>query len=59
MPDAEPVTLTVEHIGVRGDGVAHHRGEAVYLPFTAPGDVVKARLGARRGDGRVAASWSS
>ncbi len=58
MPAAEPaggeVVLTVERVGARGDGIAQWRGEPVYLPFTAPGDVVRARLGKRRGDGITA-----
>lgn len=37
-------TLTIERIGARGDGVARHEGRAVFVPFTAPGDVVRARL---------------
>jgi len=44
--------LNVTSVGVRGDGVADHDGEPVYLPFTAPGDVVRAGIGARRGEGR-------
>lgn len=47
------VTLAVERVGVRGDGIAHHAGERVYLPFAAPGDRVRVRLTGRR-DGRVA-----
>jgi 23S rRNA (uracil1939-C5)-methyltransferase len=39
------LTLTIERIGARGDGIAHHEGRAIFLPFTAPGDVVRARLG--------------
>jgi 23S rRNA (uracil1939-C5)-methyltransferase len=46
-------TLTVESIGVRGDGIAHLEGETIYIPFAAPGDRVRVRLGARRGEGRV------
>lgn len=46
-------TLTVESIGVRGDGVAHRDGEPIYIPFAAPGDRVRVRLGARRGEGHV------
>jgi 23S rRNA (uracil1939-C5)-methyltransferase len=41
--------LIVKRIGARGDGIAIHEGRPVYLPLTAPGDVVRARLGA---DGR-------
>lgn len=54
MPHAEPVELTIQRVGVRGDGIAHWHGETIYLPFTAPGDVVRATLGAKRGDGRAA-----
>ena len=46
-------TLTVESLGVRGDGVAHRDGEPIYIPFAAPDDRVRVRLGERRGDGRV------
>src|SRR6516165_11386440 len=46
------VALAVERIGARGDGIAEHEGEPVFLPFTVPGDRVRARLGARRGGGR-------
>jgi len=45
------VELSVERIGAHGDGIARHEGEPVFLPFTAPGDLVLARLGARRGGG--------
>src|ERR1700690_1443263 len=54
MQSAETIELTIERVGVRGDGIAHVGGEPVYLPFTAPGDVVRARLGVRRGEGRTA-----
>src|SRR5579864_5669037 len=54
MPSAETVTLTIERVGVRGDGIATLQDEPVYLPFTAPGDVVRAKLGPRRGEGRTA-----
>lgn len=50
----EIVALRVETVGVRGDGVANHGGERIFLPLTAPGDVVRARLGERRGEGRTA-----
>lgn len=43
--------LNVESIGVRGDGVAHHAGGRVFLAFTAPGDVVRARLERRDSEG--------
>ena len=46
------VELAVERIGARGDGIAQYRGELVFVPFTVPGDHVRARLGARRHGGR-------
>jgi len=50
----EEATLVIETVGARGDGVAYHAGKPIYLPFTAPGDSVKARLGDLRGSGREA-----
>lgn len=54
MPSAEILALTIARVGVRGDGIARYQSEPVYLPFTAPGDVVRAKLGPRRGEGRTA-----
>ena len=47
-----PVELSIERIGARGDGIAQYRGERVFVPFTVPGDRVRAQLGARRLGGR-------
>jgi 23S rRNA (uracil1939-C5)-methyltransferase len=44
--------LLVGRLGAQGDGIARYKGESVFLPFTVPGDRVRARLGARRGGGR-------
>ena len=49
--EGEVVELAVERLGAGGDGVASWRGEPVFVPFTAPGDRVRARLGRRRGAG--------
>ncbi len=49
--EGEVVELAVERLGAGGDGVAPWRGEPVFVPFTAPGDQVRARLGRRRGAG--------
>ncbi|MGH7095164.1 MAG: class I SAM-dependent RNA methyltransferase, partial [Stellaceae bacterium] len=46
------VELVVERLGAQGDGIAAWRGETVFVPFAAPGDRVRVRLGARRGPGR-------
>jgi 23S rRNA (uracil1939-C5)-methyltransferase len=43
--------LTVEEIGGRGDGIAHHEGARVFIPFTVPGDRVLAAPTGRRGGG--------
>jgi 23S rRNA (uracil1939-C5)-methyltransferase len=51
---AEEALLVIDSVGVRGDGVARHDGGPVYVPFAAPGDRVRVRLGAARGEGRVA-----
>jgi 23S rRNA (uracil1939-C5)-methyltransferase len=48
------IEVAVEELGARGDGVAHSGGAAIYLPFTAPGDRVRARIETRRGDGFAA-----
>jgi 23S rRNA (uracil1939-C5)-methyltransferase len=54
-PKGDAVTLTIERVGARGDGIGHWQGEAIYVPFTAPGDHVRVRLGKKRGEGRDAA----
>ena len=54
-PSGEEVTLTVERVGQRGDGIARWRDAPVFLPFTAPGDQIRARLLQRRGEGWTAA----
>jgi len=46
------VELVVARLGAHGDGVAEHAGAPVFLPYTVPGDRVRARLGVRRGGGR-------
>lgn len=46
------VELAIERVGARGDGIAQYRGDPVFVPFTVPGDQIRARLGARRHGGR-------
>ncbi|HYC04207.1 MAG TPA: class I SAM-dependent RNA methyltransferase [Azospirillaceae bacterium] len=53
-PSLEPVEVTIEQIGGRGDGVAHWRGERLFVPQTLPGDRLMVRFGAQRGDGWMA-----
>jgi 23S rRNA (uracil1939-C5)-methyltransferase len=47
----DPVDLAVEELGAQGDGIAHWQGEPVFLPFTVPGDRIRAEIGVRRGSG--------
>jgi 23S rRNA (uracil1939-C5)-methyltransferase len=47
------VEVAVERLGAQGDGIAQYDGAPVFLPFTVPGDRVRARLGAARGAGRA------
>lgn len=42
-------TLTIESIAAGGAGVAHDEGRAVFVPRTAPGDVVEATIEPRAG----------
>ncbi len=50
---AEP--LRIVRIGAEGDGIGTLAdGRTVFVPFTLPGEVVEASVGARRGDGRAA-----
>ena len=51
---SELVELTVESIGARGDGIARDGNGRVYIPFTVPGDRVRARIEDARGEGRAA-----
>jgi 23S rRNA (uracil1939-C5)-methyltransferase len=46
--------LEITGLGARGDGIAVHAGEMVFVPFTVPGDRVLARVDSRRGDGLAA-----
>ena len=46
--------LLIERLGGRGDGIGKLGGETVYVPFSVPGDRVRARLGKRRGEGCAA-----
>ena len=52
-PSAE--TVTVERIGLDGDGIARLAdGSPVYLPFTLPGETIRATPQTRRGEGWAA-----
>lgn len=51
---APPVTVTIDSIGARGDGVAQGPSGPLFIPGTAPGDTVVAAPGEKRGDGWAA-----
>ena len=48
-PQAKPRTLRIESIAAGGAGVARDSGRAVFVPRTAPGDLVEASVEARGG----------
>jgi 23S rRNA (uracil1939-C5)-methyltransferase len=43
--------LTIDSIGGRGDGIARHGDEQVFVPGTIPGEKVVVKVEGRRGDG--------
>ena len=43
-PVSDLVDLTVTALGAQGDGMASHEGRALFVPYTVPGDRVRARL---------------
>ena len=48
------IDITVDTLGARGDGIADTPAGRLYVPFAAPGDRLRVRLGAARGEGRAA-----
>lgn len=48
-PEREPIEVTVERIVGDGKGIAFHDGQTVFIPETAPGDRVRARVRSHRG----------
>ena len=36
--------LTIESLSSDGSGVGHYEGKAVFVPYTAPGDRIEARI---------------
>ena len=56
MADAlnKEIDLAIEELGARGDGIGRAGGDTIYVPYTAPGDRVRARIEGRRGDGYAA-----
>jgi len=52
--EGPPLILAVSRLGVQGDGIAETPEGPVYVDGALPGERVRARLGASRGDGRAA-----
>ena len=50
-PAVAPVEVTIESLGARGDGIAQHDGQKMFIPDALPGERVVARITGRRGDG--------
>ena len=48
------VDVCVPRIGARGDGIADGPAGRLYIPYAAPGDRLRVRIGAARGDGHAA-----
>ncbi len=44
MHPAEELELTIETVNQQGEGVARHKGMAVFVPWTIPGEQVLARI---------------
>ena len=42
--------LDIEAIGLKGDGIARHEGERLHIPYTLPGEQIRASLHAGRVD---------
>lgn len=53
-PAARDVEVTVDRLGAQGDGIATWNGKPLYIPLALPGERVRVRTGARRGDGLAA-----
>jgi 23S rRNA (uracil1939-C5)-methyltransferase len=52
---SEAVATVIDFVGAEGDGIGTHPdGSRLYVPLTVPGDSVRVRPLARRGDGRLA-----
>lgn len=48
------ITLDIQEMGARGDGIAEEDGERYFVPFALPGETVEAEPLERRGEGIAA-----
>ena len=44
MAIGDKITVSVDKIALGGDGLASHEGKKVFIPLSAPGDIVKAQI---------------
>jgi 23S rRNA (uracil1939-C5)-methyltransferase len=50
-PAAEKtIGVTIEAMGTQGHGVAHAAGRKVYIPFTLPGETIRAQIAGTKGE---------
>lgn len=54
VPSLPPVEVTADRLGAQGDAVADGPDGPLYVPYALPGEPLRVRPGARRGDGRSA-----
>ena len=40
----QEITVTIDHLGGQGDGVALHAQRSIFIPFALPGEQVRARI---------------
>ena len=40
----DELTVTIESLGINGEGVAHVDGQVIFVPFALTGEVVKIRI---------------
>ena len=40
----EEITVKIEHVGEKGDGIARVKGFVIFVPNTKPGDEVKVKV---------------
>lgn len=48
---SETVEVTVASLGAHADGLAHWAGQTLFIPGALPGERVRVKTGAKRGDG--------
>lgn len=52
--DSQPLEVTIDHLGAKGDGIAKANGKSFFIPFSAPQDHLLIQPVAKRGEGFAA-----